>query len=82
MKVPLFNFFPFCIPFDLALMIQALCADPVAPRFTFATVFLGQTYSVNIDLSAWDSVAAMVRNMVIAIYVVGLAVATRKFIRW
>ena len=82
MKVPLFNFFPFCIPFDLALMIQALCADPVAPRFTFATAFLGQTYSVDIDLSAWNSVAAMVRNMVIAIYVVGLAVATRKFIRW
>ena len=76
------NFFPFCIPFDLYAMMQALCADPVAPSFTFATSFLGKVYTVNIDLSAWNGVAQNVRYMVVAIYIVALAVATRKFIKW
>ena len=55
------DFFPFCIPFDLYAMMQALCAEPVAPVFTFATSFLGQLYTVDIDLSAWESVAVMIR---------------------
>ena len=76
------DFFPFCIPFDIYNMMGALCADPVAPKFTFATSFLGQVYSVDIDLSAWDNVAVVVRYMVVAIYIVALAVATRKFIKW
>lgn len=76
------DFFPFCIPFDLYNMMQALCAEPEAPKFTFATSFLGQVYTVDIDLSAWDNVAATIRYMVVAIYIVALAVATRKFIKW
>lgn len=83
MKVPtLKSFFPFCIPFDMYAMMKALCADPVAPRFTFATTFLGKVYTVDIELSAWDNVAVMVRYLMVAIYVVGLAGATRKFIKW
>ena len=76
------DFFPFCIPFDMYDMMAVLCADPEAPKFTFATSFLGNVYSVEIDLSAWDTVAATVRYMVVAIYIVALAVATRKFIKW
>lgn len=76
------DFFPFCIPFDLYDMMQALCAEPEAPKFQFATSFLGQVYTVDIDLSAWDNVAATIRYMVVAIYIVALAVATRKFIKW
>lgn len=76
------DFFPFCIPFDLYDMMQALCAEPEAPKFTFATSFLGQVYTVDIDLSAWNNVAATIRYMVVAIYIVALAVATRKFIKW
>ena len=76
------DFFPFCIPFDLKAMMDALCADPEAPKFTFATSFLGQVYTVDIDLSAWNDVAAVIRYMVVAIYIVALAVATRKFIKW
>ena len=76
------DFFPFCIPFDMYDMMAVLCADPEAPKFTFATSFLGHVYSVEIDLSAWDTVAATVRYMVVAIYIVALAVATRKFIKW
>lgn len=76
------DFFPFCIPFDLKAMMDALCAEPEAPKFQFATSFLGQVYTVDIDLSAWDNVAATIRYMVVAIYIVALAVATRKFIKW
>lgn len=76
------NFFPFCIPFDLYAMMQALCADPTPPVFTFATSFLGKVYTVEIDLSAWNGVAQTIRYMIIAIYIVALAVSTRKFIKW
>ena len=76
------DFFPFCIPGDIKKMIDALCAAPEAPKFTFATSFMGQVYSVNIDLSAWDGVATSVRYMVVAVYIAALAVATRKFIKW
>ena len=76
------DFFPFCIPFDMYDMMAALCADPEAPKFTFATSFLGHIYSVEIDLAAWNTVAVTVRYMVVAIYIVALAIATRKFIKW
>ena len=76
------DFFPFCIPGDIKKMIDALCAAPEAPKFTFATSFMGQVYSVNIDLSAWNGVATSVRYMVVAAYIAALAVATRKFIKW
>lgn len=76
------NFFPFCIPFDLYAMMRALCADPTPPVFTFATSFLGHVYEVEIDLSAWNGVAQTIRYMIVALYVVALAVSTRKFIKW
>ena len=77
------NFFPFCIPFDLYAMMQALCASPVAPSFVFACPLPGGgVYEVNIDLSAWNGVAQSVRYMIVGIYIVTLAVSTRKFIKW
>ena len=77
------DFFPFCIPFDLLDMMRALNASPVAPSFTFACPLPGGgVYYVNIDLSAWNSVAATIRSVTMAIYVVALANSTRKFIKW
>ena len=77
------DFFPFCIPFDLLAMMQALSASPVAPSFVFACPLpSGGVYNVNIDLSAWDGVASTVRSVIVAIYVVTLANSTRKFIKW
>lgn len=77
------DFFPFCIPFDLLAMMQALSAAPVAPSFVFACPLpFGGVYEVNINLSAWDNVAATIRSVIVAIYVVTLANTTRKFIKW
>lgn len=33
-KLPLFNFFPFCLPWDIYQVLSAFAADPVAPSFT------------------------------------------------
>lgn len=76
------SFFPFCIPFDLYDMLAAFVAEPEAPVFTFATGFLGNYYEIDIDLSPWDSVAKTLRTIQLCICIVGLAFATRKFIKW
>lgn len=80
--IDLTKFFPFCIPFDLYDMLAAFAAEPEAPVFTFATGFLGQVFTVDIDLSPWDGVAKTVRTIQLCICIVGLAFATRKFIKW
>lgn len=33
-KLPLFNFFPFCLPWDIYQVLSAFVADPVAPSIT------------------------------------------------
>lgn len=33
-KLPLFNFFPFCLPWDIYQVLSAFATDPVAPSFT------------------------------------------------
>lgn len=66
-------FFPFCIPYDLYDMLAAFAAEPEAPVFTFATGFLGNVYTVDIDLSPWNSVAKTVRAIQLCICIVGLA---------
>lgn len=76
------NFFPFCIPFDLYDMLAAFVAEPEAPVFTFATGFLDNVFTVDIDLSPWNSIAKTVRAIQLCICIVGLAFATRKFIKW
>ena len=75
------NFFPFCIPFDLYDFFTCLDAAPVAPKFHWE-IHAGKTYSVDIDLSAWDEVAALFRHLELLLFVVGLAAASRKFIKW
>lgn len=77
------NFFPFCIPFDLYDFFQLLNADPVAPVLSWEIQDLsGQTYSLEIDLSEWDSVALLFRRLQLFLFITGLAAASRKFIKW
>ena len=77
------DFFPFCIPFDIYDFFSALIAAPEAPQFHWEIQDLsGRSYSIDIDLSCWDSLAATFRSMQLALFIVGLAVASRKFIKW
>jgi len=71
--------FPFCIPFDLFNLLKVLQADPVAPHFEFEFDFgsLGK-FPVSVDFSEWNDLASLLRTLEMGLFIVGLAVGTRK----
>lgn len=76
------DIFPFCIPFDLYHMCEALAADPVAPHFEWRFyVPRIVDYTIVIDLSGFNTVAQILRVMETLLFCVGLAFETRKLIR-
>lgn len=77
------DMFPFCIPFDLYRGSRLLVAEPEAPRFVWDVPLpLGDTYELVIDLSVFDGVAAIARKMELLAFLIGLAVMTKKIIKW
>lgn len=83
-KVDLTMIFPFCLPFDLVRLLQALSADPVAPSFQipFVVPALGIEEIVIIDLSIFDEVAAIFRTGELIAFIITLVFITRKLIKW
>lgn len=83
-KVSLSSVFPFCIPFDVYNMVTMLVAEPEAPNaeWTFTLPWSNKEYSVGWDLSDFDGVAQVCRNMEFVLFAVGLAVMTHKVIKW
>lgn len=77
------NIFPFCIPWDLAKMFGALKATRRAPHIHWEASFgsWGTLGEVDIDMSQWDSVAAVCRQFEFILFCVGLAMITRNIIR-
>lgn len=73
--------FPFCIPFDLMSFLGVLAADPKAPAFdwpiTYPTLSGSATYTLHIDLSDFDPVAKIVRDMECLGFIMGLIMITR-----
>lgn len=81
--VDLSKYFPFCIPFDLYDFFTLLDAEPVAPVLSWEIQDLsGQSYSLSVDLSEWDSVAQLFRRLQLFLFICGLAAASRKYIKW
>ena len=81
--VDLTSFFPFCIPFDLYEFIRILCAEPEAPVFHWEVQDLsGNVYAVDVDLSPWNSHAQLFRDAQCLLFIIGLLMLTRKFIKW
>lgn len=92
-KLPLFNFFPFCLPWDIYQVLSAFAADPVAPSFTIPVgkLFSGKktfdgsaaaSVSATIDLgddkfSKWF---VMLRTLESAGIVIGLVLVSVKLI--
>lgn len=76
------NFFPFCIPFDLYDLFSNFTANRKAPRFEFPlkSERFGIDEKVVIDLAVFDEVAAVLRLLELILFVVILAVASRKLI--
>lgn len=82
-QIDLKQFFPFCIPFDLYEFIRILCAEPEAPVFHWEVQDLsGNVYSVDVDLSPWNPHAQLFRDAQCLLFIIGLLMLTRKFIKW
>lgn len=81
--VDLSKFFPFCIPFDLIHLVQALDEDPVAPKWTLKLEppQFPVEWEVTIDLSQFESLAKIFRTGETLLFVVGLILITRGIIK-
>lgn len=81
--VDLSKFFPFCIPFDLIHLVQALDADPVAPKWTLKLEppQFPVEWEVTLDLSEFESLAKIFRAGETLLFVVGLILITRGIIK-
>ena len=78
------EFFPFCIPFDIYEFLSALAAEPEAPVFEWVIPVpqMDKNFSVRVDLSAWNDVAALFRKLELLAFIIGLAYVSReKFLR-
>lgn len=75
--------FPFCLPFDAVDMIKLLNVPEQAPFYHVHVPIpaVNQSVDFDIDLSPFDSVAAVARKMEIILFCVGLAISTRAIIR-
>lgn len=81
--IDLRNYFPFCIPWDLYDMVTILVADPVAPHVQYPFVIepLNINYTIDLDFSQFDSVAAVLRTMELLAAGIGLALMTKRLIQ-
>lgn len=81
--VDLSKFFPFCIPFDLVYLLDVLDAEPQAPRFEIPLKLpaYGIDYTFVIDLSDFESVAAVFRTFETILFILGLILLTRELIQ-
>lgn len=75
--------FPFCIPFDVARLIGLLEADPKTPIF-HVPLKVGTILNEEIvlDLSQWDNAVRIIRWGELIIFVAGLVLVTRNYIKW
>lgn len=73
--------FPFCLPFDIMRILSAFVKEPRAPviSLTFYDGFSDADYTVSVDLSPWDDVAAVVRQLESVLLLVGFWLNFDKF---
>lgn len=73
--------FPFCLPFDVMRILSAFVKEPQAPfiSLSFRDPFSASDYTVSVDLSPWDDVAAIVRQFESMLLLVGFWLNFDKF---
>lgn len=82
-KINLKDKFPFCLPYDAYKFLSCLAAEPQAPEFTWVIpleTFGLENYEVELDFSAFDSAAGILRMMELFAFCVSLAFAGKKMI--
>lgn len=82
----LIDYFPFCIPRDVYLLIDGLVAEPRAPSFRWNVPSLDtssepQENIVTIDLAAFDSVAVIMRFMEKLLFLFCLILVSRRIVK-
>lgn len=79
----LYDKFPFCIPFDLIHLIQALNATPEAPRWVipFQIPSIGINEEFVLDLTPYETISAVIRWTTLISFVFFLIIVTRKLIK-
>lgn len=71
--------FPFCIPFDIYKAVKLLDATPTAPVVHYKFYYTkSKSYTIDINLNKFNSVAAILRRMECLLFIIGLATATRR----
>ena len=71
--------FPFCIPFDIYKAVKLLDASPTAPVVHYKFYFSkSKTYTIDLNLNKFNTVAAILRRMECLLFIIGLATATRR----
>lgn len=73
--------FPFCIPFDLYSFFSLLAAAPEVPIINLSLPIGQSSYSVTLDFTSFDSIAALVRRLELLGFIVFLMYETRNIIR-
>lgn len=71
--------FPFCIPFDIYKAVKLLDATPIAPVVHYKFYYTkSKTYTIDLNLNKFNTVAAILRRMECLLFIIGLATATRR----
>lgn len=70
--------FPCSIPWDVYGMLALFVAEPVAPQFDIPV--FGMDEDIHVDLSGWDTVAAVSRSATFVLFALGLALRTKDMI--
>lgn len=88
-KLPLFNFFPFCLPYDAYQFLTMLDVTPVAPVFHVDTTPLfshtkffhaSDGYKITLDLTKYEEIFQILRAGECLAIVVGLCLISYKLI--
>ena len=88
-KLPLFGFFPFCLPYDAYQFLTMLDVTPVAPVFQLDTTPLfshtkffhaSDGYKITLDLTKYEEIFQILRAGECLAIVVGLCLISYKLI--
>lgn len=84
LKSEILDRFPFCIPSDMVRTISIMRGDGSreAPVYVWHYNLAGRTGEVVIDLSMYNSVAAIMRNGELILFILGLGFATKEIIKF
>lgn len=73
--------FPFCLVYDIPALLSLFEDEPVAPRFQGdISLPLNMTYHLDINLSMFDNVMVIFRNLLFVLYVFSLVFITKELL--